>query len=167
MSNRVDTRSGSKSLGRAHVEIGINNRHIREQLIVCERIFYACLFIGDYRERRNLTACTRRCRDSNKIRLFAHFRESVNTLSDIHEAHCHIHEVDFGVFVHNPHNLACVHSGAAAQSDDAVGFESSHLRGAFLSAFKRRIGRYVEERGVLNTHFVEFVGDGFGVSVVI
>ena len=63
--------------------------------------------------------------------------------------------------------LAGVHGGAAADGDDAVGLEGSHLAAApSLAQAKRGVGRDVEEGGVRDAHLVQLVGDGLGVAVV-
>ena len=71
------------------------------------------------------------------------------------------------MLVHHPHDLAGVHGGTAAQGDDAVRLEGNHGLGAFFCAGQGRIGSYVEEGGVLNAHFIQLIGNGLGVSVVI
>ena len=147
--------------------IRVDDSHLRKKLIVRKRIFNARGLVGYNRERRNFGTRTRGSGDSDEVCLFAHLREGVNSLSDIHEAHCHIEEVDFGMFVHNPHDFARVHCRAAAERDDAIGFEGFHLSGTLFCACKGRVGRDVEERGVRYTHLVEFIGDGFNESVMI
>ncbi|OPZ15828.1 MAG: hypothetical protein BWZ04_03267 [Firmicutes bacterium ADurb.BinA205] len=71
------------------------------------------------------------------------------------------------MFIKHPHDLCSVHSRAAAESNDNIGLECSHLCGAFLSAGKSRIGSNVEEYGVLNAHFVKLVSDRCSESVFI
>ena len=71
------------------------------------------------------------------------------------------------MLIQNPHNLAGIHCGAAAERDDAVGLKCTHLCRAFLCACQRRVGCYIKERGVLNAHLVELIGNRLGVTVVI
>ena len=71
------------------------------------------------------------------------------------------------MLVHYPHYLTGVHSGAAAHRDDAVGLKCVHCGGTLFRASERGIGSDVEERGVGYTHFVEFVGYRFGVTVIV
>ena len=159
MRNSVDTGGGGESLGCAHVKIRVNDSHVRKKLIVGQRIFYAACFVGDNSERSDLRAGACRGGNGNEVCLFAHLREGVNTLSDVDEAHCHIHEVRFGVFIKHPHDFCRVHCGAAAEGDDAVGPESVHLRRALLCRSKGRVGLNVKECCVSNAHFVKNVGD--------
>ena len=149
------------------MQIGIDNRHIGQQLVIGKRIFNARLFVGNYGERRNLRTRTRRSGNCDKVSLFSHLGESVNSLSYIHETHRHIVEVYFGVFVHNPHNLRRIHCTAAAERDNDVGLERRHLFCAFDSARKRRVGSYIEENIVVNTYLVEFIGYALRKSVLI
>ena len=58
------------------------------------------------------------------------------------------------MLVHNPHNLAGVHSRAAAQSNNAVGLEGGHSLGALFSAGQSRIRSNVVESGMSDAHFV-------------
>ena len=163
----VDTACGGKSARRAHMEIRVDNCHFGQKFVVGKGIFHARFFIGNNRKRGNFAARARRRRDCDEVRFFAHLREGVNTLSDVHETHCHIHKVGFGVFVQNPHNLAGVHCRAAAERDNAVGFERSHLRRAFFCTGKRRIGSNVEERRMNDAHLIEFIGDRLRIAVVV
>ena len=136
-------------------------------MIVGKGILDTAVLIGDNRERGNFRTGTGRSRDSDEVGFFAHLREGVNSLTNIDESHRHIHEVYVGVFVHNPHNLARVHSRTAAERDNRVGFERTHKFRACLRACKRRVGRDVEERFVNDAHLIEFVFDGFSVSVIV
>ena len=167
MCHSVDTGSGCKSLGSIHHVVGINDSHVREKLIICERILDTALFVGDDSERSTLRTCTCRCRDSDEVCLFAHLRECVYSLADIHEVHCHIHEVCIGMLVEYPHDLACVHSRAAAESDDTVGLKCADGLCAFKCAGKCRVGENVAEYGVLDAHLIELVRDRLCIIVLI
>ena len=71
------------------------------------------------------------------------------------------------MFVQHPHDFACVHCTAAAQRDYYVGGKGAHLFRTCLGACKRGVGRNVEEAGMCNAHFVEFVLNRLGVAVVV
>ena len=163
----VDTGGGGQSLGGAHVEVGVNYCHVGHKLIVCEGILNARCLVGDNGEGSYLAAGTCRGRDSDEIRLFAHLREGVDALADIHEAHCHIHEVRLGMLVENPHDFCRVHSGAAAQGDYRVRLEGSHLLNALFGALERRVGSNVAEGRVYYAHLVELIGYRLGVAVFV
>ena len=143
MDSFIDTGSGGKPLRRGHVVVGVNDRHVREQLVIRERILNARSLVGDNGEGSYLGACSGGCGDRDEVSLLAHLRERVDPLSDILEAHRHIEEVSLGVLVKYPHDLAGVHSGAAAEGDDNVGLELLHLLRALHRACERRVGSNV------------------------
>ena len=149
------------------MEIGIDNSHIGKQLVICKRILHAGLLVGDNREGSDFGSGTRGGGDCNEIRLFTHLGEGVNSLADIDESHRHIHKVGFRMLVKNPHYLCGVHCGAAAESNNGIGLESTHLCGALGRIGKGRIGLDVKEGCMLNAHFVELVGYRLGVAVLI
>ena len=165
--NGVNAGGAGQPLGGGHVEVGVDDGHVGHQLIVGQRVLDAGVLIGDDGEGGHLTAGTGRGGNGDEIGLFAHLREGVGALADIHEAHGHIHKVDLGVFIHHPHDLTGVHGRAAAQRNDAVGLEGRHLRGALLGAGQRRVGLNVIERGVLNAHGVQLIRNGLGIAVVV
>ena len=167
MCHSVDTGGRCKALRRVHHHVGVDNRHVRHQLIVRERIFDPADLVGDDGERRDLRAGARRGRNGDKIRLLAHLRERIDALSDIDKTHGHVLEIRFGMFVEHPHDLTGVHCGAAADGDDAIRFKGAHLRGAFAGAGKRRIRRHVVEGRVRNPHLVELIGNRLGIAVFI
>ena len=167
MGDCVYTRGGGKSLGSCHLEIWVNYCHVRQQLVVRKGILYAALFICDNGKWSDLGACTCRCGDGDEVCLFAHFRECVYSLSDIHESHSHIHEVSVGMFVEHPHYLGSVHCGAAAQCDNGIGLECSHLLGTCLGAGKCGVGSYIEEGCGSNAHFVQLVNDRLCKAVFV
>ena len=71
------------------------------------------------------------------------------------------------MLVHYPHDLAGVHCGSTAQSDDGVGLEGLHLLHALLCALQCRVRSYLVEACMLNTHLVQFFLDRFHVAVLI
>ena len=150
----IDTRGGGQTARCAHVEIGIDDGHIGEEFVVGQGIFNARVFVGDDGKRRDFGARTSRCRNGDEIGFFAHFWECIDALANIHKAHGHVLEIDFGVFVHDPHDLCGVHGGTTAQSDDDIGLERDHLLRSLDGATERRIGRDVEEARMCNAHFV-------------
>ena len=167
MGERVDTGRGGQTLRHGHHEVCVDDRHLREQFVVGEGVLDARRFVGDDGERRDLGTGTGGGRDGDEVSLFAHLGEGVHPLADIHEAHRHVEEVHFGMFVEHPHDLAGIHRGAAAEGDDHVGLEVRHQLGAFLRAGEVGIGRDVVEAGVADAHFVELVGDGLDIVVLI
>ena len=149
------------------MQISVNDRHVGHQLVVGKRILDSGLFVGDNGERSNLGTGTGRGRDCNEVSLFTHLGESIDTLTDIREAHSHIHEVCFRMLVKNPHDLAGVHSGTAAESDNHVRLKRHHLSGTLTGTCQRRVGRYVVERGVRDSHAVQLIGDALGKAVLV
>ena len=164
---RINTRSAGESFGLVHHIVCVNDRHFRQQFIVCQRIFDICLFVCDDRKGSDFRACSRRSRYCNKICFVAHVREWIDPLSDIHKAHCHIHEIRFGMLIQHPHDLACVHCRAAAQSDNDIRLEQRHLLCAFDRRRKCRVGLNVIETGMLNAEFIQFCFDGLDIAVFI
>ena len=167
MGNGVDTAGGGQAAGRGHMEVRVDDGHLGQQLVIGQGILDARALIGDNGEGRYLAARAGGGGDGDEVGLFAHPGEGVHALADIHEAHGHIHKVALGMLVHHPHDLGRVHGAAAAQGDDAVGREIGHLLGASLGAGQGGIGRDVKERGVLDAHFVQLVGNRLGIAVMI
>jgi len=66
------------------------------------------------------------------------------------------------MLVHDPHNLAGVHCGTAADGDNAVRLEGGHRLGAFLCAGEGRVGRNIVERGVDDAQLIQLVGNRLG-----
>ena len=95
----INTRCACKALGSAHMKVCINDCHVRKQFVISQRIFNTCCFISNYCKRCNFRTGTCRCGDGNEECLFPHLGEFVNSLSDIHETHCHIKEICFGMFI--------------------------------------------------------------------
>ncbi len=144
--NRIDARRARQSRRREHHHVRINDRHVRHELVVRERILRARLLVGDDGERRHFGTRARRGRNRDELRLLAHLREGVGALADVHEAHRHIEEVALRVLVENPHDLAGVHGAASADGDDHVRLELGHQTRPVHRARDRRIRRHVGER---------------------
>ena len=149
------------------MKVSVNNSHVRHELIVSKRIFYTGCFISNYRKRSNFASCTGRSRNSNEVSLFAHLGEGVYTFADINKTHCHIHEVCVRMLIKYPHNLCSVHCASAADSDDYIRCECSHLSRTFLSAGKSRVGSNIVKCCVNNAHAVKLVGYRFCISIVV
>ena len=120
MSKNIDTRSRGQALRLAHHVVGINDCHVRQQLVVCKWVLNAIVSISDDGKWSYLRTSTRRGWDSNKECLVAHLRIVVDTLADIHEVRRHVLKLLLWILVHGPHNLTCVHSRTAANCDNAV-----------------------------------------------
>ena len=125
------------------------------------------LLVGNDRERSNFRTRTCRRRNSYKVSLFSHLRESVNSLTYIHKSHSEILEIYFGVLIKDPHYLTCVHCGSAADSYDNVRLEFFHCLCTFHCAAKRRVGSNVEERRMSYAHLVQSVGDSLCKTALI
>ena len=149
------------------MEISIDDCHIWKKLIVSKRILNACLFVSNNCEWCYFRACTCGCGNCDKVCLFTHLGEGINSLTDIDKAHCHIHKVSFGMLIENPHNLCRVHSRTTTERDDCIGSEGSHLRCALSCICKCWVGLNVKECCVLNTHCVKLVCNGLCVTVLI
>ena len=151
----------------AHHVVSINNCHIRQQRVICQRILDTGLLICDNSERSNLGTCTGRSRNSDEICFLAHLREGIYTFPDINETHSHIHEIHFRMLIQHPHNLACVHGGTAAHGQDYIRLKFSHKLGAGLCISQCWVRLYIGEYGICDSHFIETVCDDMGVSVLI
>ena len=71
------------------------------------------------------------------------------------------------MLVEHPHDLAGIHCAAAAQGNDHIRLEQTHLLGACLRAGKCGIRSHVKECGVLNSHLIQLIGNRLGVAVLI
>ena len=120
MSQDIHTGGTGQTLRLAHHIICINDRHVRKQLIIGQRILYTRLLICDNRERSYLRTCTGRGRNRYKISLLTHLRECIYTFPDINKAHCHILEINLRMLIHHPHDLTGIHSRTAAQCNDYI-----------------------------------------------
>ena len=161
----VDARRARQAGRRHHLDVGVDDRHLRHQLVVGERILHARLLVGDDGERRHLRARAGRGRDRDEVGLLAHLRERVDALADVHEAHRHVLEVALRVLVEDPHDLRGVHRRAAADRDDHVRLERGHELGALLRAGEGRVRRDVGERREHDALLLERGLDRLGVAV--
>ena len=165
MRDRVNTRGARKAGRRRHLHISVNNRHIRQKLVVGERILRSSRLVGNHCERSYFRASASRGRNADERCLNAHLREAVDTLANIHKAHRHIVKVRLWVFIENPHDLCRIHRTPAADGDDDVGIESGHELSTFLSAGERRIRSDIRECREHNTLLGERLLDWLGVAV--
>ena len=165
MGDGIDAGGGGKALGGVHHHVRIHNGHVGHQLIVRQGILNPGLLVGNHREGGHLGAGAGGGGNGNKVGLFSHFGEGIHSLADVHKAHGHILEVRLGMLVEHPHDLARVHSGAAAHGDDHIGLEGTHLLRTGLGAGQGGIRGHVGEAGMLNAHFVQLVLDGLGVTI--
>ena len=109
VSHGIDTTEGTQGLRHTHDQVGINDGHVRGQLVVSQRILLTRHFIGYYCKRSDFRAGTGSGGDTDQFGLHAHFRELVDTLADVHEAHGQIFERSVRVLVHHPHDLGSIH----------------------------------------------------------
>ena len=167
MGHNIDTGRAGQALRHVHHIICIDNGHIGQKLIISQRPFLSGCFIGDDGKGRYLGTGSGGGGDCHEISLFAHLREGINSLADIHEIHCHVHEIHFGMLIHHPHDLRRVHSGAAAQGDDSIRLKASHLLCTGLGAFQLGIRLYIIEAAVNDSHLIQLVGYGLCISILI
>ena len=165
--NSVDTGSRGKAFRCAHHHVSINDCHVRQKLIVSKRPFHAGVCIGDDCKRGNFRTGTCGSRNGDEVSPFAHFRESIDSLADIHEVHSHIGEIHIGMLIHDPHDFRRVHCGTAADGDDGIRLELGHLVSTLSRALERRVRGNFIEASVLNAHFVEFLFNRLGVAVIV
>ena len=71
------------------------------------------------------------------------------------------------MLVENPHDLGCVHSGTATESDDHVGLKSLHCLGTALSAGECGIGLNIEELSGRKSELAETLRDDACESVLV
>jgi hypothetical protein len=105
----VDTTEGTQGFGHAHDQVGIHDGHVRGQLVVGQRVLHAGGVVGHDRKRGHFRTGTGRGGDTDQFGLHAHFRELVDTLADVHEAHGQVFERGVRVLVHDPHDLGGIH----------------------------------------------------------
>ena len=165
MGQYVNAGCAGQTFRLAHHVVCINDCHVRQKRIVCQRILDTGLLVCDNCERSNLGTCTGGSRNSDEICFLAHLREGVYTFPD--EAHGHIHEIHFRMLIQHPHNLARVHSGTAAHSQDYIRLKFSHELGASLCVSQCGVRLYIGEYGICDSHFAQTVCDDMGVSVLI
>ena len=165
MADSVDSGSRGEAGRRHHLHVCIYDCHVRQERVVCKRILRACRLVGDDGERRHLGAGSGGGRHAYEIGLLAHLRERIDALADVQEAHRHVLEVRFRVFVEHPHDLRRVHRAAAADGDDDVRLEARHELRALLGAGEGRVGRDVGERREHEPLLLERLLDGLGVAV--
>ena len=158
----IDTGRRGQPTGLGHHQIGVDDRHVRQQLVVRQRILGAGCLISDYRKRRYLRASTRRGGNGDKVRLAAHFRELVGALANVEEAHCHVGKVCLRMLIQHPHDLRSIHSRTAAQRNDDIRFELPHQCCASLCAGQGGIRLDIREDLECHTHLLKPVCDAGG-----
>ena len=71
------------------------------------------------------------------------------------------------MLVQDPHDLCCVHCGAAADGNDHIGLEGSHLGGTGTGAGQSGIGLDGMEGVVDDAQLIQLLLDGTGVAVLV
>ena len=71
------------------------------------------------------------------------------------------------MLIHNPHDLTCIHCGAAAQCDDDIRLECSHSLCTFHRICQGRVRLYIGEALVNNAHLIQFIGNRFCITIHI
>ena len=165
--HRVDAGSGSQTFGGVHHQIGIHDRHLRQQFIVRQRIFHARDLICDDSKRRDFGTGAGGGGNRDKIGALPHLREGVDALSNVAEAHRHVLKIYVGMFVEDPHDLSCVHCRSAAYRKDEIRPERRHLCCALFGTCQRGVGCNVIECRMRDTHFVELLLDRLRIAVLI
>ncbi len=110
----------------------VDDRHIRRDVEVGQRIFDAFVVVGNDCERRHFRRRARRGWNRDEFRLRTQCRER--------ERRDQILEFRFRVFIERPHRLGRVDWGTAAHRDDYVRFKFLHDRRATHYRFHGRIG---------------------------
>ena len=162
----VNARGAREALGLGVHVVGVNDCHVGQQRVVCERPLDARLGVRDDGERRALGAGARGGRDGHEVGLRAHLRVGVDPLADVHEIHGHVLEVGLGVLVEDPHDLAGVHGRTAAEGDDHVGLKAREDLRTLARALQRGVRGDVPEAGVLDAQLVELLLDGLDEAVL-
>ena len=166
VSHRIQTTERTQRFRHIHHQVGIDNGHIRGQRVVCQRVFLTGRVIGHHGERRNFRTGTGSGSDRHHLGFDAHFRELVDTFTDIHKAQRQFFEVGFRMFVHDPHDFRRIHRGTAAQGDDHVWFKGVRQVGTFTYDGQRRVSFNFEEDFRLNTRSFQYGSDLIGIAVV-
>nr|WP_241967328.1 hypothetical protein [Salmonella enterica] len=166
VSYRIQTTERTQGLRHIHHQVGVDNRHIRGQGIVSQRIFLTGCIVGHNRKRCDFRTGTGSGGDGDHFRFHAHFRELVDTFTDVHKAQRQFFEVSFRMFVHDPHDFRGVHRGTTAQRDDYVRFEGVRQLSAFAHNAQSRVGFNFEEDFGFNASRFQHRGDLVCIAVV-
>ncbi|VUS45122.1 hypothetical protein SB6422_05267 [Klebsiella huaxiensis] len=162
----VQTTEGAQGLRHIHYQVSVDNRHIRGQCVVRQRIFLPGGIVGDHRKRRDLRSGAGSGGDRHHPGFDAHFREGVDTLADIHKAQRQLFEVGFRMLVHHPHDFRRIHRRSAAQGYDDVGLEGVSQLCTFAHDGQRRVGFHFKEDFGFDARRFQHGSDLIRVSVV-
>ena len=112
-------------------EVRVDNRHIRRDVEVCERILHTLCIIRDNGERSHLRRRTGGGRNRAETRLGAQRREI--------EWDAELFKRGVRILIERPHGFRRINRGAAANGDDPVRLELTHCRRAFHNGLDGRI----------------------------
>ena len=132
-------------------ELGVDNRDIRRDLEVGDRVLDALRIVGYDRESRYLGRRAGRRGDSAEMSLPAELRDS--------EDLAHILEGDFRILVLDPHSLSRVDRRTSADSDYPVRLELHHRVRAAHDRLDRRVRLNALEELNFHSGFLQVVHD--------
>ena len=138
---------GDQFRGHRLCEFRIDNRHVRRDIEVRQRIFDARLIVGDDGERRHLGRRAGGRGNGAEFRLRAERGEV--------KGNAQLFKRDVRIFVERPHRLRRVDGRTAAHGDDPVGLERGHRRSALHDRFDRGIGFDVFKELNFHTRFFQ------------
>lgn len=147
-------------------KVSIDNCHIRGQGVVSQRVFLTGRIVSNNRKRSYFRTGTRSGGDRNHFRFDTHFRELVDTFTDVHKAQRQFFEVSFRMFVHHPHDFRGVHRGTATQRNDHVRFEGICQLCTFTDNRERRVRFHFKEHFSFNASRFQHRGDLVCITVV-
>ena len=113
-------------------QLGVNNRDIRRDVVVSERVLDALVIVGDDRECGNFGSRAGGRRNCAEMRLRAELREA--------EGRNNCLKAGLGVLIEDPHSLCSIDRRTAAHCHDPVGLELAHCLCAAHHGLNRRIG---------------------------
>ena len=131
MGHGVHTRMGRQLLGHGFCQSRVNNRHIRRDVEVSQRVLYALVVVSDNGEGRHFRSRTGGRRNRAEFCLRTQSREAERCNQALKGC--------VRILIEYPHSLCGINGGTASDGDNPVGAKLSHGLGAFHNRVDRRI----------------------------
>ena len=132
MGHSIHTGMRGQLLRHRLCQLGVNDRDIRRDVVVSERVLDALVIVGDDRECGDFGCRARGRRNCTEVCLRAELREA--------ERRDDRFKAGVRVFVEHPHRLCSVNRRTAAHCDDPVRLELAHNFCAAHDGLNRRVG---------------------------
>ena len=104
----------------------VNNGNSRCQWVVSQWVFAVVFLIRDNGKWCYFWTSTWSCWDTDVLRFLTKWWEAEGAFTNIHEFLDQVTEVDFWLFVEEPHYFGCIHWWTTTKSNDCVWFECFH-----------------------------------------